>query len=299
VTTRRHLAAATLGIHLIAIWAAVAAAAQPDPSASAGPAASLASASLDAGVAPELWLRGPFGRVAGGSLAEPSTAAPQDRPLDAYARDVPLQLEADDPISLAGLEVVARPMDAAETEQVLARGVPAFTGPSSSGQHLVIASAPDASAGPMARAWLIEVPDRDPPQDGVYDLPAPAITVVGARGEVSGSLGDGCYVYLCVETGRSTPPRRLEPLRAAVGESMELRIGDGSGLVAWDGQLTPLGQTRGPRRDARGAITDTPTATVTLNGLEPPGPGEWLLEVEVVLDRERGWLRTAYRLVVD
>ena len=47
------------------------------------------------------------------------------------------------------------------------------------------------------------------------------------------------------------------------------------------------------------AVTDTATSTVSLSGLEPAGPGEWLLDVEVELDRERGWLRTSYRLVVE
>jgi hypothetical protein len=296
--TRRHLATTILGIHLVTSWAAVATAAQAEPTALAGPAASSAPSSSDTAVPAELWLRGPFGRVAGGPVADPATAAPQDRPLDAYARGVPLQLEAADPTAVTQLEVMARPIHPAATEELLARGVTAFNGPSRSGRHLLIASAPGENAGPEARAWLVDVPDRDMPADGLLDLPAPTIRVSSASDEVTGTLGDGCYVYLCVVSGRATPPGRLQPLATSVGEALELRIADGSGLVAWEGRLVPLGETRGRARDASGGVTDTPTSIVTLSGLETPAAGEWLLEVEVILDRERGWLRTTYRLVV-
>jgi hypothetical protein len=153
--------------------------------------------------------------------------------------------------------------------------------------------------GIIERAWLVDVPDRDPPADGIYDLPAPAIEVATSLGRQEGTLGDGCYVYLCVETGRDTPPRELDPLAASVGETPALSLLDGSALVAWEGSLTPIGGTAGEPRTAAGVVTEAPVSSIALAGLEPAGPGDWLLEVEVVLDRERGWLRTAYRLVVE
>jgi hypothetical protein len=44
-------------------------------------------------------------------------------------------------------------------------------------------------------------------------------------------------------------------------------------------------------------VTDTTEAVVALAGLEPPATGTWRLDLEVTLDRERGWLRTTHRVV--
>jgi hypothetical protein len=211
---------------------------------------------------------------------------------------VPWQLEADDPAQLVGSVVVARPLASPTDVEILARGLTAFEGPARAGLQLIVVSL-DLGDEVVERAWLVEVPDRDPPDDGIYDLPAPSITVSTASGSQLGVLGDGCYVYLCVETGRPVPPGALEPLTSAIGETAELAVGDGSGLVAWEGRLTPLDGSDGEAVSAGGVITETPASTLALSGLEPPGRGEWLLDVEVELDRERGWLRTAYRLVVE
>jgi len=248
-------------------------------------------------VEPTIWLRGPFGRVAGGTPQDPATAAPQGLPLDTFVRRAPLVLEAEDPALLSRVEVLARAVDSPGDADVLSHDGPGFEGPSTVGRHLVVASLDDDPG--WQRAWLLDVPDRDPPEDGIYDIPAPAILVSTTAGTQRGILGDGCYIYLCVETGRPTPADQLEPLSAVVGETPELRIGDASALVAWEGSLAPLDTTRGEARQAFGAVTDTATSTVSLSGLEPAGPGEWLLDVEVELDRERGWLRTSYRLVVE
>ena len=54
-----------------------------------------ASASAPVTTAPAVWLRGPFGRVAGGSLVDPATAPPGEQPLGTIVRGAPLVLEVD------------------------------------------------------------------------------------------------------------------------------------------------------------------------------------------------------------
>jgi hypothetical protein len=83
-----------------------------------------------------------------------------------------------------------------------------------------------------------------------------------------------------------------------VGETLRLSLGDGSALTAWEGSLTLLGQG-GERRDASGTLTGMPLAEVELSGLTVPSAGQWLLELEVEFDRQRGWLQTHHRLVAD
>jgi hypothetical protein len=58
-----------------------------------------------------------------------------------------------------------------------------------------------------------------------------------------------------------------------------------------------VGRTSGRPREAAGVLTDTTEAVVALAGLEPPAAGTWRLDLEVTLDRERGWLRTMHRVV--
>jgi hypothetical protein len=258
---------------------------QADDAATAGP--------------PEVWLRGPFGRVPGGSVDDPATAVPLGHPLDTFVRRAPLLLELDAPVPIGGLTVVARPVDGADSEEVLSSGALVFEGPNQPGQSLLVVSV----AGPVEEteryAWLLEVPDREPPPDGLYDIPAPEVIVASGAGAVIGQTGSGCYAYLCVDSGGLPPGRTLEPLAAGVGELLSLRLGDGSAILAWEGSLSPLGRTRGRTREAFAALTDSAEEVVSLAGLEPPASGEWLLRLKIVFDRERGWLWTAYRLTVD
>jgi hypothetical protein len=44
-------------------------------------------------------------------------------------------------------------------------------------------------------------------------------------------------------------------------------------------------------------VTDTTEAVVALAGLEPPAAGSYRLDLEVTLDRERGWLSTTHRVM--
>lgn len=294
---QRAVAAATLA--LASLWATATAVAQaPSAVPGATPPTDLPQTVAAASAAsPVVWLRGPFGTVPGGSREEPATAPPSGEALDMHTRRMPILLEVDDASLLPAIHVVAEPTGPGEREY-LAHGEPAFEGPSMPGEHLIVASLPGGDAV-EERVWLVVVPDREPPADGLIDIPAPPILVSTAAGTQAGMMASGCYAFLCVEAGPSAPPESLQPLSAEAGETPLLRIADGSALVAWQGRLTPLGETDGESREAGGAITDSPVAEVALAGLEPPGRGGWLLEVRVDFDRERGWLWNAYRLVVD
>lgn len=300
MNTRTHLAIATI-LPLAAIWATATAVAQ-------GPAATDAPETSSYPVTPRtdvrsdevpvLWLRGPFGKVAGGTRSEPATTPPGGGPLGMLYQRMPLQLEMTDPGLLPGIRVAAEPVEPGERE-VLAQGQPAFEGPSVPGVQLVVASLTSGDTV-IERAWLVEVPERQLPEDGlVIDIPAPRIVVSTAAGRQVGVMADGCYAFLCVETGPPTPASTLTALATQVQETPVLSIEDGSALIGWQGRLTPLAGTDGEPREATGAIADTAVATVALDGLEPSSRGEWLLEVLVEFDRERGWAWNAYRLVAE
>jgi hypothetical protein len=162
-----------------------------------------------------------------------------------------------------------------------------------------VAALGSATGEVSEHAWLVDVPDREPPPDGLYDVPAPDVLVESTDDSVAGALGDGCYVYLCVEAGPAPPLARLEPLHLAVDEVPLVRLSDASAITAWEGRLSPVDRTEGRAREAAGVLTDTTEAMVALAGLEPPSAGKWRLDLEVTLDRERGWLRTTYRLVAE
>ena len=248
---------------------------------------------------PEVWLRGPFGRVAGGTLGAPAAAAPQGTPLDAFVRRAPLVLETGTDQTLGALTVVARPVTGSGAEETLSTFWTDFEGPDAPGTHVIVAIVASDTGATTEHAWLVDVPDRQPPPDGLYDIPAPDVLVQSAAGSAAGILGDGCYVYLCVEAGPPPPLSTLEPLTVAAGEVPLVRLSDGSVITAWEGRLSPVGRTPGRPRQASGVLADTTEPAVALAGLEPPTAGAWRLDLEVELDRERGWLRTTHRLIAD
>jgi len=246
----------------------------------------------------DVWLRGPFGRVLGGPVDEPATAPPFGLPLDAFVRRAPLVIAADGAATAWQLSVVARSIANPAMSEVLSTYEVEFEGPDVPGPSLIVATL-NVAGEASEHAWLVDVPDREPPVDGVYDVPAPDVIVESAAGSVAGVLGDGCYAYLCVESGPEPPRSTLEPLSMSVGEVPTVRLSDDSAITAWEGRLSPVGRTSGQARRASGALPDTTEAVVALAGLEPPAAGAWSLELEVTLDRERGWLRSTYRLVAD
>lgn len=250
--------------------------------------------------APEVWLRGPFGRVPGGSVDDPATAAPLGLPLDTFVRHAPLVLETGTTIPIERLEIVARPFDDTVPVEILSTAATAFEGPGRPGQSLLVATIGDpVDESDSQYAWLLDVPDREPPVDGLYDIPAPEVIVASDAGTATGVTASGCYAYLCVDTGGLPPSRTLEPLAARVGEVLSLRLSDSSAILAWEGTLSSLGHRKERGRTAFGALTDSAEEVLSLAGLEAPAAGEWLLRLKVVFDRERGWLWTVYRLTVD
>jgi hypothetical protein len=231
--------------------------------------------------------------VVAGPLEAPAATPPDGRPLDSWVRRAPLLLEVDTDRILVAVRVSAEPVSGIGPSESLSDGDLSFSGPERPGSYRLVAETTD-SAGTVARqAWLVDVPDRETPADGLYDMPAPEVILSTASGQVAGRLGSGCYVYLCVEAGHAPLEADLGVLPAAVGEAPGLQLGDGSVITAWKGGLTSL-ETGGNGRlvEASGALSDTAAAMVGLTGLEPPATGRWLLELEVELDRERGWLRT-------
>jgi len=247
----------------------------------------------------QVWLRGPFGRVPGGPVDDPATAAPLGRPLDTFVRRAPLSMDWEIDGLVVGLAVVAQPLLDASSQQMLSAGTPTFEGPDTAGRHLLTASLTSATGETSRYAWLLEVPDREPPAGGLYDIRAPDVIVESGSGSMVGLAGDGCYLYLCVDVGRMPPPRTLRTLAVDVGEVLTMRLGDESAITAWEGSLTALRGADGKARTASGGPPAAGTAALGLTGLEVPATGEWLLDLEIELDRERGWLRTAYRLVAD
>ncbi len=197
------------------------------------------------------------------------------------------------------LEVLAQPLDALAEGEVLSSGDLVFEGPDGPGSHLLVATVQDGEGTRHHVAWLVAVPDREPPPDGLYDIPAPEVVIESEQGQATGLTGSGCYAYLCVDTGGLPPLSSLEALPVRVSETMGLRLSDGSAITAWEGSLSRLDGDGPPLLEASGVLTDSAAGQVALAGLEAPAAGEWLLELKVVFDRERGWLWTVYRLTVD
>ena len=243
---------------------------------------------------PDVWLKGAFGRVLGGAVDDPATAAPDGRPLDAWMRRAPLELTSEVAARASFTAVVARPLEAGE-EELLAQGADTFSGPDSPGIHLVVATLEVPGEGATEHAWLVHVPDRIGGPELLWEIPGPR-AVSGPVGDaVLGVPGHGCYAYLCVEAGLRPPAETLEPVRLAVGDAPALRIDDGSALVHWQGRLEPIDRPGAEPLEAE-ATFEVPTDSPTLVGLEPTSAGDWLLEVRVDYDRERGWQWFLFRL---
>jgi hypothetical protein len=244
----------------------------------------------------QLWLSGPFGRVEGSAVFEPATAAPASDPLDTYVKRAPMVLDAGDaPLPTRSLTVISTSIASGETER-LSTGALAFEGPGEPGGAIIIASLQTPGGRSTRRAWLVDVPDREPPADGLYDIPAPEVIVASGATSAAGSPGNGCYLYLCVEIGRMPPAAALPSLDAEPAETLSATLSDGSAIVAWDGVLRRIGDAGGPRQAASGVVTGEPEAVVNLTGLEVPGEGDWMLTLRVVFDRDRGWMESRYRV---
>jgi hypothetical protein len=253
---------------------------------------------LTEATAPVAWLRGPFGRVAGGTFEDPATAPPGGQPLGTVVQRAPLVLETASGEAISALVVTAQPIDVPRAPEPLSNGDLAFEGPDAVGRSLIVAHLTTASGVAARLAWLVDVPDQEPPEDGLYDIPAPEIVVTASGGSSSGRSGSGCYAYLCVDVGNPPPVEDLPVLAVRPGEPLAARPDDGSALVSWKGRLSSLDDpSRVPVRTGA-ALQEPLQNVVNLAGLEPPAAGRWLLDLEVEFDRERGWMRTLYVLDV-
>ena len=266
----------------------------PPPAVPDAPGASAAPVTAP----PTVWLRGPFGRVAGGSVDDPATAPPGDQPLGTVVRGAPLVLEIDGGAAITALIVTALPRGAPGADEPLSDGALTFEGPDGVGSHLVVADVTIGHGVASQHAWVVDVPDRPAPLDGLYDIPAPDIVVGSSAGSTAGQSGSGCYAYLCVDVGNPPPAETLPVLEAKVGDLLTAQAADGSAIVAWDGRLTPVDEPALDTVRSEAALTEPLAGVVSLKGLEPPMPGRWRLDLEVEFDRERGWMRTFYLLDV-
>ena len=171
----------------------------------------------------DLWLSGPFGRVAGampGAEGWPRGDSGLE-PLDAWAMDVPLKLDAGRTgPSLMDWLVTAvppgggRPAVLAERRPGdVARSPLRFAGPHVPGPYLVTAHVTTADGRAVSRAWAVEVPDRPLPEDGLLEVTAPDVLLGSGPWTVTGRPGHGCYVYLCVDVGEPPPAATLGALQ--------------------------------------------------------------------------------------
>jgi hypothetical protein len=248
---------------------------------------------------PQVWLRGAFGRVLGSDPTLPASAYPSHTPLGTFIREAPMAIETDVPAEdIARIWVVARPVAAVAAPKVLSHGAMEFAGPSVAGRSIITATLTLASAGSSRHAWLVEVPERVGDHDTLFEIVPPGIELGSEAGWVTGAAGNGCYAYLCSDNGAAPIPPEVVPLRVRVGETLDVRTADGSGLAGWSGRLEPETETAGRPTKASTSFSD-PAAVMSLFGLEPTAPGEWVLLLRVDFDRERGWLWHAYRLTVE
>ncbi len=250
--------------------------------------------------APQVWLNGAFGRVPGADPGTPAAAPPDGKPLDAWLRSAPLTLETDvAPEDLLSVEVTARPLDRAATEESLSEGATMFPGPDAPGVVIVTATVTTDPYGISRRAWLLEIPDRSGGEEALFDIPGPVAMLNSAGGGVVGEPGNGCYAYLCVDVGYETPPSSLPAMPVNVGEELTVTLSDGSAMSGWTGSLVPIGDSRAVTLQADDTFGAKPQGSAILVGLAPPTAGEWLLQVRTDFDRERGWQSFLYRLLAE
>jgi hypothetical protein len=238
--------------------------------------------------------------VPGGDPATPASAAPGGAPLDTWIREAPLTLDVGVPFEdLLELTVTSRPFDGDGPEERLSGGATTFPGPSAPGMATLTASLVTEPYGSSQHAWLLLVPEREGGPEALLDLPGPTAMLTSGSGAIPGEPGNGCFLYLCVDVGYRPPPDALEPLRLGVGETPSLNLDDGSALTKWTGKLTSLDAAHGSERTAGADYATDPQPNAELRGLEPDGAGDWLLEVRIDLDRERGWQWFLYRLQAE
>lgn len=250
---------------------------------------------------PVLWLSGPFGRIPADAQLAASLSSDQ-RSLDAWVQGAPLALDTGASRAMLRSWTVTAADPTSTTATELARGSSssgdltgvAFAGPEDPGSYRLGARAVTAAGETLTGTWQIEVPAQPFPQDGVLDIPAPAALLESAGGDATGWAGHGCYVFLCVEIGQLPPAQTLEEIDVVAGDAMELRLSDGSGFTLGEVSFTAL---VGDDDDWTGTALTRPRGPVQRVAITAPPSGEWLLSLEILYDRERGFSETTFRLL--
>jgi hypothetical protein len=199
---------------------------------------------------------------------------------------------------LSGLSIVSEPVSPDASPEMLSAGETTFEGPAVVGRSIITATLTTGQGDASSHAWLVDVPDREGDLETLFEMVPPGVELRATDAVVTGTAGNGCYAYLCSDSGAAPVPSDLTPLRAAVGETLQVRTADGSGLIGWSGRLLPEAETAGLPLEVAHRQAD-PIGVMALGGLEPTAPGAWVLLLRVDLDRERGWLWHAYRLTAE
>ena len=241
MTLQRVLTRVLVSLLLVQALVPAARAGGGDAPSSPVAAAPTESASAPIAAGPLVWLRGPFGRVAGGTLADPGTAPPGDQPLDTVVRHAPLVLETGASTDVSALVVAARSLDAAGAVEPLSNGALVFEGPDGVGQHLIVADVTSMSGVASQYAWLVDVPGPAAPCGRALRHPG-----AGHRPDRERRVdlrADGqrlLRLSLCGRRATRLQPETLPVLTAKVGELFTAQAADGSALTAWAGRLSSL-----------------------------------------------------------
>jgi hypothetical protein len=233
---------------------------------------------------------GPFGRVEGAATS-PGAAAPDPATLpvlDAWARGTSVTLRpTSGSLSPWRASALAEPaLDPASTVDLGAGDGDAVIRLAETGLFLVRVDAtirPDGGALEGTWWWRIAVPDRGLP-DGETGPPPPTIVLRAGAEVASLEQGSGCFLGTCGDIGGISPPELLPTIRTITAAPLSLSLSDASDMVRWSIEATRVGDTAGASTTlGQGEDLGEPVAWVVA-----PPTGDWLVEVSVTYDRERG-----------
>jgi hypothetical protein len=276
--------AATLGLTLLILPVPVAAA---DPTPTEAPST------------PTLVADGPFGRVAGHptGVAGPAPDPSELVVLDAWARGASVVIRATvGTLTPWRAVLVAEPsLDQTDALELGGDGDAAITF-QDAGLFLLRVEGTIRPPGDAVEGtwwWRIAVPARDLPLDETGP-PPPPIRLASGDDAVALEQGSGCWLGTCGDIGRVSPPDALPSVRTFVGAPLMLTLTDHSGISAWRISAVPTAASAGEGL-LLGQAQDTSVDEVWIPA---PAAGDWIVEVSVTFDRDRGHLDGYGRLRV-
>lgn len=244
---------------------------------------------------------GAFGRVAG-VVGDPGGSSPDPGTLpvlDAWARGTGITFRPSSG-TLAPWHATALAEAGAEPSATIDLGGgdgDARVRLTASGLYLVAVEGtirPDGDAIDGTWWWRVAVPDRDLP-DGETGPPPPALVLASGDAIEPLEQGSGCFLGTCGDIGRVSPPDQLPTIRSIPGAPLELSLSDGSAVTDWRISARPVADT-GAEGTGLGEGHGTPT---TRAWVVAPGVGDWVVEVSVTFDRDRGSFDGYGRLIVE